>query len=261
MYEDYSNLFATLSCTNNTITDSHQYPTENTSHWYPITSPPPPPLTLPANLESAEFNSVHDALVPIKSESSYDNSYGSPSSLPSYYAQRPSMFQRSLSNCSLEKDSFYHHQHHPIFSSIEEYHPEIFDMEESSMRKVFSTGDLQVNAVQRSCRSDSPTAQENCTIEGMNKVGRYNAEERKERIERYISKRNQRNFNKKIKYACRKTLADSRPRIRGRFARNDEMGESSQTQWSQNGGEENKEEEDDVWLKFFDAFSANLIQQ
>lgn len=25
------------------------------------------------------------------------------------------------------------------------------------------------------------------------------------------------------KYACRKTLADSRPRIRGRFARNDEI--------------------------------------
>lgn len=26
-----------------------------------------------------------------------------------------------------------------------------------------------------------------------------------------------------MKYACRKTLADSRPRIRGRFARNDEV--------------------------------------
>lgn len=33
----------------------------------------------------------------------------------------------------------------------------------------------------------------------MAKVGRYTAEERKERIERYRSKRNQRNFNKKIK--------------------------------------------------------------
>lgn len=28
---------------------------------------------------------------------------------------------------------------------------------------------------------------------------------------------------KQKKYACRKTLADSRPRIRGRFARNDEV--------------------------------------
>uniref|UniRef100_A0A0D9XYB3 CCT domain-containing protein n=1 Tax=Leersia perrieri TaxID=77586 RepID=A0A0D9XYB3_9ORYZ len=51
-------------------------------------------------------------------------------------------------------------------------------------------------------------------------VGRYSAEERRERIEKYRSKRNQRNFEKKITYACRKTLADSRPRVKGRFARN-----------------------------------------
>lgn len=45
-------------------------------------------------------------------------------------------------------------------------------------------------------------------------------EERRERIDKYRSKRNQRNFDKKITYACRKTLADSRPRVKGRFARN-----------------------------------------
>ncbi|GJN28534.1 hypothetical protein PR202_gb16673 [Eleusine coracana subsp. coracana] len=48
---------------------------------------------------------------------------------------------------------------------------------------------------------------------------RYSAEERRERIDKYRSKRNQRNFQKKITYACRKTLADSRPRVKGRFAR------------------------------------------
>ncbi|XP_019450774.1 PREDICTED: uncharacterized protein LOC109353041 isoform X2 [Lupinus angustifolius] len=52
------------------------------------------------------------------------------------------------------------------------------------------------------------------------KVERYSEEERKERILRYLKKRNQRNFNKTIKYACRKTLADRRVRVRGRFARN-----------------------------------------
>ncbi|KAF7071833.1 hypothetical protein CFC21_077075 [Triticum aestivum] len=51
-------------------------------------------------------------------------------------------------------------------------------------------------------------------------AGRYSTEERRERIEKYRSKRNQRNFQKKITYACRKTLADSRPRVKGRFARN-----------------------------------------
>ncbi|KAL4333239.1 hypothetical protein GQ457_07G015880 [Hibiscus cannabinus] len=55
------------------------------------------------------------------------------------------------------------------------------------------------------------------------KVGRYSVEERKDRIVRYLKKRNQRNFNKTIKYACRKTLADRRVRVRGRFARNTEL--------------------------------------
>ncbi|PPS14928.1 hypothetical protein GOBAR_AA05654 [Gossypium barbadense] len=52
------------------------------------------------------------------------------------------------------------------------------------------------------------------------KVVRYSVEERKDRILRYLKKRNQRNFNKTIKYACRKSLADRRVRVRGRFARN-----------------------------------------
>ncbi|OWM72066.1 hypothetical protein CDL15_Pgr017949 [Punica granatum] len=79
-----------------------------------------------------------------------------------------------------------------------------------SMRRVCSTGDLQ-----------SPEAMEEASF----KVSRYSAEERKERILKYRAKRSQRNFNKTIKYACRKTLADNRPRIRGRFARNDETGD------------------------------------
>ncbi|XP_048128376.1 uncharacterized protein LOC115726853 [Rhodamnia argentea] len=59
------------------------------------------------------------------------------------------------------------------------------------------------------------------------KVGKLSVEQRKEKIHRYMKKRNERNFSKKIKYACRKTLADSRPRVRGRFAKNDEFEENS----------------------------------
>ncbi|KAL6532447.1 hypothetical protein OROGR_014417 [Orobanche gracilis] len=62
------------------------------------------------------------------------------------------------------------------------------------------------------------------------KVGKLSVEERKRKIHRYMKKRNERNFSKKIKlYACRKTLADSRPRVRGRFAKNDELGEIART--------------------------------
>ena len=41
---------------------------------------------------------------------------------------------------------------------------------------------------------------------------------------RYRQKRHERNFTKRIKYMCRKTLADTRPRVRGRFARNNDAG-------------------------------------
>ncbi|KAG6395226.1 hypothetical protein SASPL_145867 [Salvia splendens] len=44
------------------------------------------------------------------------------------------------------------------------------------------------------------------------KVGKISVEERKRKIHRYLKKRNERNFN-------------SRPRVRGRFAKNDELGE------------------------------------
>ncbi|XP_022146112.1 uncharacterized protein LOC111015406 [Momordica charantia] len=115
-------------------------------------------------------------------------------------------------------------------------------------------------------RAESPVSCESSiTIEGMSRACRYSPEEKKERIERYRTKRNQRNFNKKIKYACRKSLADSRPRIRGRFARyNDDVVKNYPVQWSSHGREEEEEEEEanggDNWIKYFmDAYSANLI--
>ncbi|KAF8111670.1 hypothetical protein N665_0073s0029 [Sinapis alba] len=78
-----------------------------------------------------------------------------------------------------------------------------------------------------------------------NKVGKLSAEKRKEKIHRYMKKRNERNFSKKIKYACRKTLADSRPRVRGRFAKNDQFCEPNR----QASSNHNEEDDDDVGVK------------
>lgn len=50
----------------------------------------------------------------------------------------------------------------------------------------------------------------------------YKIEERREKLSRYRKKKSKRNFGRKIKYACRKALADSQPRVRGRFAKTDE---------------------------------------
>ncbi|KAE8672484.1 Detected protein of confused Function [Hibiscus syriacus] len=102
------------------------------------------------------------------------------------------------------------------------------------MRKVSSTGYLvnmrNVSGNQRSNQS-TLTVEKSLMEEAPFKVGRYNPEERQERISKYRAKRNLRNFNKTIKYACRKTLADNRPRIRGRFTRNDENVETPKATW------------------------------
>ncbi|KAG8054834.1 hypothetical protein GUJ93_ZPchr0001g32372 [Zizania palustris] len=114
----------------------------------------------------------------------------------------------------------------PLSSSPSSSSGDIFEFTSPCpVRRVFSTGDLQ--GMNNGSSPPRPLAAgDSCGQDGgapfSQKVGRYSAEERKERIERYRVKRHQRNFNKKITYACRKTLADSRPRVKGRFARNGE---------------------------------------
>ena len=49
------------------------------------------------------------------------------------------------------------------------------------------------------------------------KIGTLTIEERKIKIEKYLQKRKKRTWNKKISYDCRKKVADSRLRIKGRF--------------------------------------------
>ncbi|KAJ6388629.1 hypothetical protein OIU77_027063 [Salix suchowensis] len=169
---------------------------------------------------------------------SFESSYNLHSFMPHGYSSVENvakMMQRSYSSNSFEGKPGFLFQ--PRFNTLLEspnYQSQALSLPENDflagqLRRACSTGDLQnINrtALTTERSFSSPLATESSFIEESNfKVGRYSAEERKERISKYRAKRGQRNFTKTIKYACRKTLADNRPRIRGRFARNDETGE------------------------------------
>merc|ERR1711907_414001 len=52
-----------------------------------------------------------------------------------------------------------------------------------------------------------------------NKIGIYNPTERKVLLARFAEKRKRRRWVKKVRYTCRKNLADTRLRVKGRFVK------------------------------------------
>lgn len=55
------------------------------------------------------------------------------------------------------------------------------------------------------------------SVEEVERMEEQRRRERKAALERFRTKRANRSFRKKVRYHCRKQLADSRPRVKGRF--------------------------------------------
>ncbi|CAH2069375.1 unnamed protein product [Thlaspi arvense] len=196
--------------------------------------PPPPPMMSHQSLFAAEAVSgfgYFDSGMNGGGSSSCD----SPSSMGS--GGESLIMQRSVSS------------HNGFYGNFAATAHDFVNDHDGPVRRALSAGDLP-----RSSRRESSAvwSESNAIIEGMSKAYKYSPEEKKEKIEKYRSKRNLRNFNKRIKYECRKTLADSRPRIRGRFARNDEMSQQEQVDVI-----EAVVGDVDTWASFLDSFSAN----
>lgn len=140
MYGHHSTTFPRAS---DSIGDSPPFP--------PTLAPPLPTMAhsapfLPDQLlAGTEFDSLNETMRLLSSEVSNNNScssgcssYGSPSSLASHSTQRPSLIQRSVSSHSLQKNST-----HRVLSSVAEF----FECDTGPVRRVYSTGDLQVGPV------------------------------------------------------------------------------------------------------------------
>ncbi|KAF1330757.1 Two-component response regulator aprr1, partial [Globisporangium splendens] len=93
----------------------------------------------------------------------------------------------------------------------------------------WQTSNLNASAAQLYCASNVgysgaagfvvPALHQPLRVMGTRKIGIYSPEARRERIQRFLEKRKERVFHKRIKYDCRKRLANACPRIKGRFVR------------------------------------------
>ncbi|KAM3333564.1 hypothetical protein ACQJBY_028568 [Aegilops geniculata] len=179
----------------------------------PFAAASSPPSSYSSSLQSSYYNNIHRSIsahsLPLPLHIQLGDNLGggggaffsSSSSSPHQQLSLPPMSSSPSSSCG-----------------------DLYDFSSSActVRRVFSTGDLQGMNGSSPVPSGDSCGQDAGGGPFSQKVGRYSAEERKERVERYRLKRHQRNFTKKITYACRKSLADSRPRVKGRFARNGE---------------------------------------
>ncbi|XP_047964414.1 two-component response regulator-like APRR9 isoform X1 [Salvia hispanica] len=122
-------------------------------------------------------------------------------------------FQKSVSSsCLRSMDNDVHEA--PLRPSFLDFAVEDFEAA-YGMRRAYSEGDIKALCNGSINHVESPMGQVRVMSSCISEV-------RREKLSRYWSKKSKRNFGRKIKYACRKALADSQPRVRGRFAKTEE---------------------------------------
>ncbi|KAF0927874.1 hypothetical protein E2562_036795 [Oryza meyeriana var. granulata] len=140
--------------------------------------------------------------------------------LPAMEKEKPSVpecsLQKSVSSGCLNSADWINGPARPNFLDFQG-----LDFETAfGLRRAFSEGDIQNLGASTPRPGNSASVQASC--ERLVTISDLKSEERKQKLSRYRKKKVKRNFGRKIKYACRKALADSQPRVRGRFAKIEE---------------------------------------
>lgn len=98
-----------------------------------------------------------------------------------------------------------------------------------------------------STAANVPTLEEYPAICNKNgRIGVYTKEERVVLIARYRAKRNRRVWKKKIRYECRKDLADKRSRVKGRFVKRGKNSDEIDSQGSEENNTDTSGTHDDL---------------
>ncbi|KAJ8491841.1 hypothetical protein OPV22_013562 [Ensete ventricosum] len=94
------------------------------------------------------------------------------------------------------------------------------------LRRAYSEADIQ-DLGNKNTSTRNATAITS-SVKQLPSINDLKTEQRQQKLSRYREKKSKRNFGRKIKYACRKALAESQPRVRGRFAKTEEPNMSIQ---------------------------------
>ena len=131
-------------------------------------------------------------------------------------------------NCSLPMITGQNRVPHPVRSNITTTKTRTVGGGRNTSSRNSLTNSMRIATLPSSLSGGTSNSQSPPTfqMELLNKDGRigiYLPDARRLRIARFHAKRKMRIWRKRIKYDCRKKLADSRPRIKGRFVKRSDM--------------------------------------